>query len=102
MKGVFFSRFAETVTLRDDNGSRRVRAFLRPASVAEPETPLLSPAGVLDERRWRIILEPVVLSGPVTVISGGTEYLLLRYELIGGGDHIEGLLCRKAGDGYAG
>lgn len=102
MRNMFSSRFAENVTVRDAGGSRSARAFLRPVSVTSPEAPALSPAGMLDERRWRIILEPISLSGPVTVVSGNTEYLLLRYEMIGGGDHIEGLLCRKAGNAYAG
>ena len=104
MKSIFHSRFARTVTVTDGSGNHTVRAFLRPASLTVPEAPELSPAGVLDGRRWRIILEPLVLSGRVTVTTDdGMEYLLLRHEIIGGGDHMEGLLCRKAGDSeYAG
>ena len=103
MRGIFHSRFACTVTVTDSSGSRSARAFLRPASLTAPELPELSPAGVLDGRRWRIILEPLELTGQVTVTTDdGTEYLLLRREIIGGGDHIEGLLCRKAGESDAG
>ena len=98
MRAPFASRFAQTVTVTDALGSRSARAFLRPASLRRPETPALSPAGAADGRRWLLILEPMALSGPVTVTVGGREYFLLRREMIGGGDHIEGLLCRKAGD----
>ena len=102
MRSVFESRFARSVTVTDAVGSYTARAFLRPASVQTPETPTLSPAGYADGRRWRIILEPLELSGPVTVSDGDAEYVLLRREIIGGGDHIEGLLCRKEGANYAG
>ena len=95
MKSIFASRFAETVTVTDGSETYVCRAFLRPVSVAAPEKPAISPAGVRDGRRWRIILEPLALSGPETVTVGETEYLMLRHEMIGGGDHIEGLLCRK-------
>ena len=98
MKSIFDSRFARSVTVTDGIGNHTVRAFLRPISVQSPEMPELSPAGVRDERRWRIILPPLTRSGQVTVTDGDTDYLLLRFEEIGGGDHIEGLLCRKAGD----
>ena len=98
MRAPFASRFAQTVTVTDASGSRSAKAFLYPASVCTPEAPELSPAGVRDGRRWRIILEPMELHGTVTVTAGGREYLLLRRELIGGGDHVEGLLCRKAGE----
>ena len=101
MKTPFASRFARTVTVTDDLGSRSARAFLWPVSVQSPEAPQRSPAGIADGRRWRILLEPMALEGAVTVTAEGTAYLLLRREFIGGGDHIEGLLCRKAGDGDA-
>lgn len=104
MKRIFDSRFAVPLTVTDGSGSSfSLRGFLRPVSVQSPEAPELSPAGLRDGRRWRLILEPVTLSGQVTVTAAdGTEYLLLRHEMIGGGDHIEGLLCRKAGDTLAG
>ena len=101
MKTPFASRFAKTVTVTDAMGSRSARAFLRPASLRSPETPELCPAGAADGRRWRLILEPMALCGTVTVTIDGRAYVLLRREMIGGGDHIEGLLCRKAGDGDA-
>ena len=102
MKSIFDSHFARSVTVTDGSGIHNVRAFLRPVSVRNPETPELSPAGVRDERRWLIVLPPMALSGQVSVSADGTDYLLLRFEEIGGGDHIEGLLCRKAGDPDAG
>ena len=98
MRAPFASRFAQTVTVTDASGSRSAKAFLYPTSVCTPEAPELSPAGVRDGRRRRIILEPMELNGTVTVTAGGREYLLLRREMIGGGDHIEGLLCGKAGE----
>lgn len=102
MKSIFNSRFARSVTVTDSNGSYNVRAFLLPASVKTPETPELSPAGVLDKRRWLIILPPMTLTGQTTVTADGTDYCLLRYEEIGRGDHLEGLLCLKVGDDSAG
>ena len=96
MKTPFASRFARSMTVTDELGSRSAKGFLYPASVSAPETPALSPAGARDGRRWKLLLEPMELAGEVTVTAEGREYLLLRRELIGGGDHIEGLLCRKA------
>ena len=98
MKSPFTSRFARCVTVTDSLGSRSAKAFLYPVSVAAPEAPVLSPAGARDARRWKLLLEPMELTGEVTVTAEGRAYLLLRRETIGGGDHIEGLLCRIAGD----
>ena len=102
MRSIFDSRLARSVTVTDGSGGQNVRAYIYPVSVRTPEVPELSPAGLLDERRWRIILPNMTLSGQVTVTDGSTDYLLLRYEVIGGGDHIEGILCRKAGESDAG
>lgn len=90
-------RYGETVTVTDDIGTHSVRAFLQPVSLTAPETPEATPAGLRDGRRWRIIMEPIELSGNVSILYGGREYLLLRREQIGGGDHIEGLLRLKGG-----
>ena len=59
-------------------------------------------AGMADERRWLLIMEPLELSGAVTVADGEREYALLRREMIGGGHNLEGVLCLKAGGADAG
>lgn len=100
MRTVFDSHFARAVKVTDTQGTRVRRAFLRPESLRRPETPEMSPAGISDERRWLLIMEADDLQGPVTITDGNREYILMRRELIGG-DHIEGLLCLKAGDGDA-
>ncbi len=102
MKSIFDSAFATGVRVSDANGTYTARAFIRPASLSEAEAPELCPAGVRDGRRWRIILEPLELTGAVTVADDEREFFLLRREMIGGGDHIEGLLCLKAGEPDAG
>lgn len=102
MRRIFDSAFARSVSVTDEAGTYAARAFIRPAAISEAESPELSPAGVRDRRRWRIILEPMELTGAVTVTDGAQEFFLLRREMIGGGDHIEGLLCLKAGETDAG
>lgn len=101
MRSAFDSGFARTVAVTDETGTRNARAFLRPLSLKDPEGPALCPAGPVDARRWLLLMEPLALRGTVTLCDGGTEYRLLRWETIGGGDHIEGLLCRKGGGGNA-
>ncbi|MBE6914322.1 MAG: hypothetical protein E7472_05245 [Ruminococcaceae bacterium] len=102
MKSVFDCAFARNVRVADAAGEYSARAFIRPLSLTKPETPTHSCAGVADGRRWLLIMEPLELSGKVTVTDGDREYVLLRREMIGGGNHIEGLLCLKAGGADAG
>ena len=95
----FDSRFARSVLVTDGGGERGVRAFIQPVSVRDPETPTPTAAGVVDERRWLLIMEPAALLGPAEIRDGERVYSLLRWEEIGG--HIEGLLCLKGGAGNA-
>ena len=95
----FDSRFARGVLLTDGSGERGIRAFIQPVSVNSPETPAPTAAGVVDQRRWLLIMEPAELNGPAEITDGGRVYSLLRWEEIGG--HIEGLLCLKGGAGNA-
>lgn len=89
----FDSRFARSVLVTDGGGERGVRAFIQPVSVISPEAPLPTAAGVADQRRWLLIMEPAELGGPAEIRDGGRVYSLLRWEEVGG--HIEGLLCLK-------
>ena len=95
----FDSRFARSVTLADRGGEREVRAFIQPVSIKNPETPSPTVAGVADQRRWLLIMEPADIGGGAEIRCGGRRYSLLRWEEIGG--HIEGLLCLKGGTGDA-
>ena len=95
----FDSRFARTVLVADGGGERGVRAFIQPVSVRDPERPSPTVAGVVDERRWLLIMEPAALLGPAEIRDGDRVYSLLRWEEVGG--HIEGLLCLKGGAGNA-
>ena len=95
----FDSRFARSVLVTDAGGERGVRAFIQPVSVNRPETPTPTVAGVVDERRWLLIMEPAALNGPAEIRDGDRVYSLLRWEETGG--HIEGLLCLKGGGGNA-
>lgn len=95
----FDSRFARSVLLTDGSGERGVRAFIQPVSVKDPERPSPTAAGVVDERRWLLIMEPVAPAGPAEIVDGGRVYSLLRWEEVGG--HVEGLLCLKGGAGDA-
>ena len=95
----FDSRFARSVLVTDASGERGVRAFIQPVSVNRPETPTPTVAGVVDERRWLLIMEPAAIAGPAEIRDGDRVYSLLRWEETGG--HIEGLLCLKGGGGNA-
>ena len=100
MTGAFDSRFAGAVTVRDGNGSRTARAFIQPMSVKDPETPQITAAGVVDARRWLLIMEPVAISGQAEISDEKSVYALLRWEDVSG--HIEGVLARKGDvDGHA-
>ena len=95
----FDSRFARRVLVTDGSGERSVRAFIQPVSVRDPEMPAATVAGVVDPRRWLLIMEPAAPVGPAEIRDGDRVYSLLRWEEIGG--HIEGLLCLKGGAGSA-
>lgn len=95
----FDSHFARSVLVTDAGGERGVRAFIQPVSVRDPEAPSPTAAGVADQRRWLLIMEPAALNGPAEIRDGGRVYSLLRWEEVGG--HIEGLLCLKGGGGDA-
>lgn len=95
----FDSRFARSVLVTDASGERGARAFIQPVSVNRPETPTPTAAGVVDERRWLLIMEPAALDGPVEIRDGDRVYSLLRWEDTGG--HIEGVLCLKGGGEHA-
>lgn len=97
MSGPFASRFARSVTVTDAAGTYTARAFLQAVSVKDPETPKATAAGVTDPRRWLLIMEPLTLTGPVTVSDGTNSYALLRWEDVSG--HVEGVLCLKGGGG---
>ena len=97
MMSPFDSGFARSVTLRNEQGERRARAFIQPMAAERPETPTRTVAGVVDERRWRILMEPLEIHGKTEIIDGNDHYLLLRWEMMGEGSHIEGVLKRKAG-----
>ncbi|MCD8008575.1 MAG: hypothetical protein LUF68_06525 [Clostridiales bacterium] len=73
-----------------------MRSFLRPVNPKSPETPELTAAGVADGRRWLLLMEPAEISGRAEIIDGGARYALLRWERLE--SHIEGVLCREAGD----
>ncbi len=96
MRSIFESPLARTVTVTDSGGTYTARAFLQPLSVRTPETPEITPAGVVDGRRWRVIAQPLSLTGPVTFTDGSAVYRLLRWEEIGG--HLEGIACREAAE----
>ena len=99
MTGAFDSRFAGAVTVTDTDGSRAARAFIQPMNVKDPETPAVTAAGVVDPRRWLLIMEPVEISAPAEVSDGKSVYTLLRWEDVSG--HIEGVLARKGDAGNA-
>jgi len=94
MNSMFDSRFARTLTLTDDTGSSSVRGFLEPVDATNPETPVPTPAGRADERRYLVILPLLTLTGGVSVADGDTVYRLLRRETIAG-DHIEAVAVRE-------
>lgn len=93
MTGAFDSRFAGAVTVRDANGSRTARAFIQPVSIRDPEAPRITAAGIVDDRRWLLIAEPVAIADPAEISDGTSVYALLRWENVSG--HIEGVLARK-------
>lgn len=93
MTGAFDSRFAGAVTVTDGNGSRTARAFLQPMDVRDPETSAATAAGVVDGRRWLLIMEPAAIAGSAEISDGTHRYALLRWENVSG--HIEGVLARK-------
>ena len=96
MKNIFDSSLACAVTVTDESGSTTAKAFIEPARIETPETPEITAAGIVDGRRWRVILPPMLLAGAVTVTDGdGEVYRLLRRELIGNGHHIEAVARRE-------
>lgn len=100
MKDIFQSIFARAVTLTDASGSRETRAFLEPLSAVRPEAPEITELGVVDGRRWRVILPAMALQGEVTLSADGKHYRLLRYENIGNEHHMEALVCaQEVGEG---
>ena len=99
MKDIFQSRFACAVTVTDAYGSRETRAFLEPLSTVRPETPEITELGVVDARRWRVILPAMALQGAVCLTADGERYRLLRRETVGNGHHIEALACAQEVDG---
>lgn len=101
MKGAFDSTFARSVTVRDGEGEKRARAFIQPMKLQRPETPTITAAGIADERRWLLIMEPLTLQGRAEVVDGETHYQLLRWEWVGNKDHIEGVLKRRGGGSLA-
>jgi hypothetical protein len=74
-------------------GDVTARAFLQPQSDRTPETPEITPAGVVDGRRWRVIAQPLSLTGPVTFTTQ-RGLPLLRWEEIGG--HLEASRAGRA------
>ena len=94
MRSIFDSALARTVTVTDGSGTRTARAFLQPADTVRPEAPEITAAGVVDGRRWRVILPPLALTAPVTLAADGARYRLLRWETVGG--HLEGVARREA------
>ena len=96
MKDVFRSAFAQSVIVTDDTGCYAARAFIEPLHAETPEAPEITEAGLVDGRRWRVILPPMELAGAVTVTDAdGEVYRLLRRELIGNGHHIEAVARRE-------
>ena len=93
MNTPFDSAFVKRVRVTDSSGTRMLRAFIQPLSVTEPETPSATPAGVVDRRRWLLIMEAAALTGPAEIGDGADCYILPRWENISG--HIEGVLRRK-------
>ncbi|MBR1659920.1 MAG: hypothetical protein IJ705_06345 [Oscillospiraceae bacterium] len=93
MRDPFDSHLAKRVSVSDGRGIQILRAFIEARSVTEPETPLPSPAGVADPRRWLLIMENAELIGPVEIRDERYVYALTRWENVGG--HIEGVLRRK-------
>jgi len=95
LKDIFQSRFARAVILTDASGSRETGAFIEPLSAVRPEAPEITELGVVDGRRWRVILPAMELQGEVTLSVDGATYRLLRRENIGNGHHIEALACAQ-------
>jgi len=93
MTGIFSSRFARSVTVTDGGGNHVVRAFLQPVSLSKPEAPKITPGGLADTGRWLILMEPMTLTGTVTVTADGTVFRMLRRENCG--SHMEGILVRR-------
>ena len=82
--------------MTDDAGSYTAKVFIEPLHAETPEAPEITAAGLVDGRRWRVILPPMDLAGAVTVTDGdGEVYRLLRRELIGNGHHIEAVARRE-------
>jgi len=100
MRTPFESRFAADATITSGQSTVTVRAFLWPVSVTKPDSPVFSPAGLGDERRWKILLPPMTPEELATVTVKGEEYTLLRWETMAD-RHVEGILCRKPGDADA-
>ena len=97
MKDIFSSRIACTVTVTDERGAQETRAFIEPLSAVKPETPEITALGLVDGRRWRVILPPLQLCGEVTLTAAGETYRLLRREMPGTGHHIEALAGKEEG-----
>ena len=99
MRTVFASPFARDVTVV--YGGKRVsaRAFLQPLALSEPVEPEITPAGVVDTRRYLAIVEPVALGRGAEIQTADAVYRVLRCNDFGG--HVECVLATEAGDGDA-
>lgn len=107
MKNFFrlLTSWCSRVQVTQGGETRSALAFVQPVSVSQPEyTGRPTPAGTADDRRYLLIAEPGALTGdrgPVSIELDGRTYELLRWELMGGGSHWEGIMKRKAGGGNA-
>lgn len=99
MRTVFSSPFARDVTVVFGGKRVSARAFLQPLALTEPVGPEITPAGVVDMRRYLAILEPVALGRGAHIQTAGADYRVLRCTDFGG--HVECVLAMEAGDGDA-
>lgn len=99
-----FWRYGEKIIIREAGEERLSRGFIRTESISSPEKEArLTPMGLADDRRYIILAPAHALSGRAgaEIRSGERVFELLRCEMTGG-DHWEGLMRLKGGDGDAG
>lgn len=99
MKTLFsaVSRFGENVEVLENGVWHDAKAFIEPVSLTDPKTPgVPTPAGVADDRCYRILIGTDAVSGPAAVIGwGGEQFEFLRLERMGGNSHWEGIARLK-------
>ena len=92
-----FKPYCETLFLIDRDGEREALGFIQPENVKNPERALEAlPGGVVDKRRYILIVGAESLAGVSRLRRGNQVFELLRWENICG-SHCEALLKLKAG-----